>query len=86
MKIIAACSEAHIAVPELEAVSGLQCLCKEVRRQLYRLRPIVRVRVGNLAVAQRFLTHGLWRVVVWYTGELTAEVVDQAARSRVRSI
>lgn len=53
LKIIAACSARQAAVPELKAVRGLDGLCKAVQQQLCRLRPIVRVRVGSLGVAQR---------------------------------
>ena len=54
LKIIAACTMRHTAVPELKAVRGLDGLCKDVQQQLCRLRPIVRVRVGSLGVAQNF--------------------------------
>ena len=41
--------------------------------------------MASLSIAQRLLSHDLWRVVVWYKGELTAAVVDQATlRIRVR--
>ena len=53
LKIITACGTRHTAVPELKAVRGLDGLCKDVQLQLCRLRPVVRVRVGNLGVAQR---------------------------------
>lgn len=53
LNIIAACSTRHAIVPELKAVRGLDCLCKVVQQQLCRLRPIVRVRVGSIGVAQR---------------------------------
>ena len=41
LAIIAACGGGHLALPELEAVSGLGCLCKDVLQQLQRLRPTV---------------------------------------------
>ena len=53
LKIITACGTRHTAVPELKAVRGLDGLCKDVQLQLCRLRPVVRVRVGSLGVAQR---------------------------------
>ena len=53
LNIIAACSTRHAIVPELKAVRGLCGLCKVVQQQLCRLRPIVRVRVGSIGVAQR---------------------------------
>ena len=43
LQIIAACSDGHLALPELDAVSGLGCLCKDVLQQLQRLRPVVQV-------------------------------------------
>ena len=43
LAIIAACGSGHLALPELEAVSGLGCLCKDVLQQLQRLRPVVQV-------------------------------------------
>ena len=53
LKIITACGTRHTAAPELKAVRGLDGLCKDVQLQLCRLRPVVRVRVGSLGVAQR---------------------------------
>ena len=56
LSIVAACTDVslrHLAVPRLEAVSGLGRLCKDLRRQLHRLRPLVGVHVRSLTVAQR---------------------------------
>lgn len=46
------------------------------------------MQIRSLSVAQR-LTHTTgspWRIVLAYTGELTAAAVEEAARGRVRSI
>ena len=82
LQIIVACSDGHLVLPELDAVSGLDCLCKDVLQQLHRLRPIVCVQIRSLTDAQRLP----WRIVLSYTGELTAAVVEQATRGHVRSI
>ena len=91
--IIAACTDTllrHIAVPKLGAVSGIGRLCKDLRRQLYRLRPLVGVHVRSLTVAQRLRrwrsTRGPWEVVFLHMGDATAVVVEQARRGRVLSI
>ena len=73
-------------VPELDAVSALGSLCKELRKQLYRLLPLVYRRVHSLPATMERLTHGPWRVVLLYTGEPTATVVDEAWQGHVRSI
>ena len=85
--IIVACGDGHLFMPELGSVSGLNC-CKSVLKQLHRLRPLVCMQIRSLSVAQR-LTHitcSPWRIVLAYTGELTAAAVEEAARGRVRSI
>ena len=84
-------SLSHLAVPKLEAVSGLGRLCKELRRQLHRLRPLVGVHVRSLTVAQRLrrrlmCARGTWDVVLFFAGDATAVVVEQARRGRVLSI
>tara|TARA_B100000767_G_scaffold262933_1_gene276141 strand:+ start:85 stop:780 length:696 start_codon:yes stop_codon:yes gene_type:complete len=88
--IIVACGPngQHLVLPELDAVSGLGCLCKDVLQQLHRLRPIVRLQIRSLSVTQclAHITRSPWRIVLAYTGELTAAVVEEAARGRVRSI
>ena len=86
--IIVACGNGHLVLPELDAVSGLGCLCKDVLQQLHRLRPIARLQIRSLSVAQHLahVTRSPWRIVLAYTGELTAAVVEEAARGRVRSI
>ena len=86
--IIEACSDGHLTLPELDAVRGLGYLCKDVLQQLHRLRPVVRMQVHNLEVAQRLarITHSPWRIVLSYTGVLTEAVVEQATRGRIRSI
>ena len=88
--IIVACKglNGHLVLPELDAVSGLGCLCKDVLQQLHRLRPIARLQIRSLSVAQHLahVTRSPWRIVLAYTGELTAAVVEEAARGRVRSI
>ena len=86
--IIEACSDGHLTLPELDAVRGLGYLCKDVLQQLHRLRPVVRMQVHNLEVAQRLarITHRPWRIVLSYTGVLTEAVVEQATRGRIRSI
>ena len=86
-QIVAACytcADGELALTDLDALSGLGCLCKDVLQQLHRLRPIVRVKVHSLVAAQH--QAGPWRVVLLYTGELTEEVVEQAAQGRVFSI
>ena len=88
-QIIASCGDGHkaapYAVPQLKAVNGLGSLCKDVLQQLYRLRPVVRVHVRSLAVAQH-LADGPWRIVLLFSGEPTADVVEQARQGRVHSI
>ena len=95
LKIISACTDAllrHVTVPKLEAVKGLSSASKEVRRQLYRLRPLVGVQVTrSLTVAQRLRRRmmcalGPWEVVLLFVGEATAMVVEQSRRGRVLSI
>ena len=94
LSIITACTDVllrHIAVPKLEAVCGLGRLCKDLRRQLYRLRPLVGVHVRSLTVAQRLrrrlmCARGPWEVVFFHRGDATAVVVEQARRGRVISI
>ena len=94
LSIITACTDVllrHIAVPKLEAVCGLGRLCKDLRRQLYRLRPLVGVHVRSLTVAQRLrrrlmCARGPWEVVFFHRGDATAVVVEQARRGRVVSI
>ena len=85
LSIITACTDVllrHTAVPKLEAVCGLGRLCKDLRRQLYRLRPLVGVHVRSLTVAQRLRrwrsTRGPWEVVFLHMGDATAVVVEQA--------
>ena len=86
--IVAACSEGRLASPELDAVSGLGSLCKDVLQQLQRLRPIVCVQIRSVQIVQRLshTTRSPWRTVLAYTGELTAAVVEEAVRGRVLSI
>ena len=86
LHIIAACGRAF--PPGLGAVYGLDCLCKAVLQQLHRLRPVVRVQVRFLLTRglSEHLACGPWRIELSYTGRLTAAVVEQASRGRVRSI
>ena len=88
LHIVVACGGEWLAsVPELDAVSALGSLCKDVLRQLYRLLPLVYRRVHSLpATTERLLTDGPWRVMLLYTGEATEAVVDFARRGHVRSI
>lgn len=94
LSIIAACTDVslrHLAVPRLEAVSGLGRLCEDLHRQLHRLRPLVGVHVRSLTVAQRLrrrlmCARGPWDVVLFFAGDATAVVVEQARRGRVLSI
>ena len=96
LSIITACTDVslrHIAVPKLEALSGLGRVCKALRRQLYRLRPLVGVHVRRRSptVAQRLrrrlmCARGPWVVVFFHVGDATAVVVEQARRGRVLSI
>ena len=87
LHIVVACSgEWLMGVPELHAVSALGSLCNNILQQLYRLLPLVYMRVHSLPAAMERLTHGPWRVVLLYTGEPTATVVDEAWRGHVRSI
>ena len=87
LQIIVACSDGYInEVPELDAVSGLGSLCKDVLQQLQRLRPIVCVQIRSLTAAQRQADGPCWRVVLLYTGEMTEAVVEEAVRGRVLSI
>ena len=85
MCIVGACGAWLIGVPEHEAVSALGILCKDVLQQLYRLQPLVGVKVRRLPALKR-LTRGPWRIVLLYTGEPTAEVVEEAWKGHVRSI
>ena len=86
--IVAACSDGRLASPELDAVSGLNCVCKDVLQQLHRLRPIVRLQIRSVQIVQRLrhITRSPWRIVLAYTGELTAAVVEEAVRGHVLSI
>ena len=87
--VVAGGGEWMRGVPELDAVSVLGCLCKDILRQLYRLQPMVYRRVHSLPATTRLLTdgpYGPWRVMLLYTGETTAAVVDLAWRGHVRSI
>ena len=87
LHIVVACSgEWLMGVPELHAVSALGSLCNNILQQLYRLLPLVYRRVNSLPAAMERFTHGPWRVVLLYTGEPTATVVDEAWRGHVRSI
>ena len=84
LHVVVACGgEWLIGVPELDAVSALGSLCKDVLQQLSRLLPFVYRRVHGLTHGR---THGPWRVVLLFTGEPTATVVDEAWRGHVRSI
>ena len=85
--IIVACGDGHLFLPELGSVSGLNC-CKCVVKQLHRLRPLVCMQIRSLSITQRLthITGSPWRIVLAYTGELTAAAVEEAARGRVRSI
>ena len=85
--IIVACGGGHLFLPELGSVSGLNC-CKCVVKQLHRLRPLVCMQIRSLSITQRLIhiTGSPWRIVLAYTGELTAAAVEEAARGRVRSI
>ena len=71
------------ALPVFGTVNALGCLSKALLQQLHRLRPLVST--GSLAVVQR-PSRGPWRTLLLYRGLLTAEVMDQASRGRVRSI
>ena len=71
---------AAFALPFFDAVKVLGCLSKGMRQQLHRLQPLVGVR--SLSVVQR-PAHGPWRVVLFYTGRLTAAVFEQARLGRV---
>jgi hypothetical protein len=87
LHIVVACGgEWLVGVPELDAVSALGSLCKAVLQQLYRLLPLVYRRVHSLPATTERLTDGPWHVMLLYTGETTAAVVDLARRGHVRSI
>ena len=87
LHIVMACDgDWLISVPEREAVSALGSLCKDVLQQLYRLQPSVYMRVCSLPATMARLTRGPWRIVLLYTGEPTAEVVEEAWKGHVRSI
>ena len=79
LQVIAACGKTD-GVPLLEAVRGLGCVTQGMRQQIYRLQPLVGVR--HLSVVQR-PAHGPWRVVLFYSGRLTAAVFEQARLGRV---
>ena len=79
-RVITACGFPEDGVPLFDAVEGLGCLCKGMRQQLLRLQPLVGVQ--SLAVVQR-PAHGPWRVVLFYSGRLTAAVFEQARLGRV---
>ena len=106
LQIIASCVETWSAGPlaarwgtggpDLHAVSGLGCLCREVLQQLYRLRPLVSVQVRNLRrvilpqhktlTTRRQDSQGPWHLVFLYMGELVPAVLEQARRGHVRSV
>ena len=79
-QVIEAFTDIGGSVPFFDAVKVLGCLSKGMRQQLHRLQPLVGVR--SLAVVQR-PAHGPWRVVLFYTGRLTAAVFEQARLGRV---
>ena len=86
--IVATCGERYIALPELEAVNALGCLCRSVAEQLCRLQPLVGVQVRSLVIAPRLASRiaRRWRITLLYQGELTAAVVEQGFIGRVRAI
>ena len=79
-QVIEAFTDIGGSVPFFDAVKVLGCLSKGMRQQLHRLQPLVGVR--SLSVVQR-PAHGPWRVVLFYTGRLTAPVFEQARLGRV---
>ena len=79
-QVIEAFTDIGGSVPFFDAVKVLGCLSKGMRQQLHRLQPLVGVR--SLSVVQR-PAHGPWRVVLFYTGRLTAAVFEQARLGRV---
>ena len=79
-QVIEAFADIPGSVPFFYAVQSLGCVSKGMRQQLYRLQPLVGVR--HLSVVQR-PAHGPWRVVLFYTGRLTAAVFEQARLGRV---
>ena len=79
-QVIEAFADIRGSVPFFYAVQSLGCVSKGMRQQLYRLQPLVGVR--HLSVVQR-PAHGPWRVVLFYTGRLTAAVFEQARLGRV---
>jgi hypothetical protein len=86
--IVATCGGRYAALPELEAVNALGCLCRPVAEQLCRLQPRVGVQVRSLVIAPRLASRIAmrWRITLLYQGELTATVVEQAFIGRVRAI
>ena len=83
LHVIDACAYEFTDDPLLfEDVKGLVCN-KALRQQFHRLRPLVGVL--SLAVVQR-PTQGPWHLVLLYEGSLTAAVLKQARKGRVRSI
>ena len=81
--IIAKCGERYVALPELEAVNALGCLCRSVAEQLCWVQPVVGVQVRSLVIAPRLAARIAmrWRIMLLYQGELTAAVVDVACCS-----
>ena len=63
-------------------MKGLAC-SKGMLQQIHRLQPLVGV--WSLADVQR-PSHGPWRVMLLYEGELTEAVMEQARQGRVHSI
>ena len=86
--IIAKCGERYVALPELEAVNALGCLCRSVAEQLCWVQPVVGVQVRSLVIAPRLAARIAmrWRIMLLYQGELTAAVVEQGFIGRVRAI
>ena len=79
-QVIEAFADIRGSVPFFDTVQSLGCVSKGIRQQLYRLQPLVGV--TNLSVVQR-PAHGPWRVVLFYSGRLTAAVFEQARLGRV---
>ena len=65
--------------PLFIAVNHLAFISKALLQQLHRVRPLVYIVSPShgLAIVQR-PAHGPWRVVLFYTGRLTAPVFEQA--------
>ena len=86
--IISKCGERYVALPDLEAVNALGCLCRSVAEQLCWVQPHVGVQVRSLVIAPRLAARIAmrWRIMLLYQGELTAAVVEQGFIGRVRAI